>query len=326
MIMLGALIRRSLVTGVVAIGLACAAAPAAAQTGQVKGKVVDKDNNIIVGATISIENLDGAGQKLTTKTDKRGTYIQIGLAPGNYRITAEKGDLKQVQNTKIGLDMTELDFKLVPGTGGPMTKEEQQKKIAAMQAAFSDAVALTNSGKDDEAIAKFQEVLQQAPKCAECYSNIGTIYGRMKQYDKAEAAFKQAIEIKPDLAQAYSGLASVYNAEKKFDEAAAASQKASDLNSAAGTAAGTPAAGADAASVFNQGVIFWNAKKIPEAKEKFQEALKIDPNLAEAHYWLGMALINEGKVDDAKPEFQQYLKLDPNGRYAATAKTIIGGH
>jgi TolA-binding protein len=75
--------------------------------------------------------------------------------------------------------------------------------------------------------------------------------------------------------------------------------------------------------VFNQGVILWNAGKIAEAQTQFEQAVKMDPNLAEAHYWLGMALVNAGKSPDAKTHFEEYLKLAPTGQYAETAKNIL---
>ncbi|PYR61507.1 MAG: hypothetical protein DMF85_02045 [Acidobacteria bacterium] len=297
--MTGATIRRSLVICAVAIGLAFVAVPASAQTGQVKGKVVDKENKPVEGAAISIENQDGAGQKLTTKTNKKGEYIQIGLTPGKYRITATKGDLSQTQNIQIHLDMAELNFTLAPGGGGQMSKEDQQKataRLAAVRAKFDEAVALSNSGKDDEAIAKFQEITVDVPKCAECFANIGTIYARKKDYENSEKAYKQAIEVKPDFAEAYNGLATVYNAQKKFDQAAEAGAQAAKL---AGGGSGA------------------------EAKAKFEEAVKLDPNLADAHYWLGMSLVNEGKLPEAKPHFEEYLKLAPTGQYAEQAKGVI---
>ena len=45
--------------------------------------------------------------------------------------------------------------------------------------------------------------------------------------------------------------------------------------------------------------------------------------MADAHYWLGMALVNEGKMPDAKAPFKEYLKLAPTGQYAETAKAIL---
>ena len=321
--MTGAIIRRTLATCALAIGLACVAAPASAQSGQVKGKVVDAKGQPVEGAKITIVNVETSGRKLETKTNKKGEYIQIGLQPGNYTITAEKDTLKATQPVRISLDMSEVNLTLQPGgAGGQITKEEAQKqqaKVAAIRKAFDDGVALSNENKNEEAIAKFNEAIAGAPTCAECYANIGTIYSRMKEWDKAEAAFKKSIEVKPDFAEGYNGLATVYNAQKKFDQAAEASAQATKLMGSAPGGAG----GASASATFNQGVILWNAGKIAEAKAQFEQAVKIDPNMAEAHYWLGMALVNAGNTAEAKPHFEQYLKLAPSGQYAETAKSIV---
>jgi tetratricopeptide (TPR) repeat protein len=322
--MTGATIRRTLVTFALAIGLAYVAAPAFAQSGQVKGKVVDANGQPVEGAKITIVNDETSGRKLETKTNKKGEYIQIGLQPGNYTITATKDNLTDTRKTHVSLDMSEVNLTLAPGQGGgaPMSKEDvakQQAKVAAIRKSFDEGVALSNEGKNEEAIAKFNEVIAAAPKCAECYANIGTVYARMKEWDKSEAAFKQAIEAKPDFGEAYNGLANVYNAQKKFDQATEASAQAAKLMGAAGGAAG----GASASSTFNQGVILWNAGKIPEAKAQFEQAVKLDPNMAEAHYWLGMALVNAGNTAEAKPHFETYLKLAPSGQYAETAKGIV---
>jgi tetratricopeptide (TPR) repeat protein len=159
-------------------------------------------------------------------------------------------------------------------------------------------------------------VLAQAPKCTECYLNIATVQARKKDYDAAEAAYKKALEINPSSADAYSGLATLYNMQKKFDQAAEASAQAQKLS-------GGAAGGGSASTVFNQGVIAWNAGKIPEAKKAFEQAVQLDPKMAEAHYWLGMAHVNEGKVPEAAKYFEEYLKLAPTGQYAETAKSVL---
>jgi tetratricopeptide (TPR) repeat protein len=311
--------------------LACLASPAFAQSGQIKGKVTDAQGAAVEGAKVLIENLDKGAKPLETKTNKKGEYIQVGLYPGKYRITVSKDALSSSRETDIHLDMLTLDMKLEAGGGGKATgsKEDAAKakaKAEAMTKAFSEGVTLSNEGKADEAIAKFNEVIAAVPNCAECYANIGTVQGQAKKYDEAEAAYKKAIELKPDFSEAYNGLANVYNAAKKFDLAAEASKKAMELVSAA-PAAGTGAPGAAAApsasQTFNQGVILWNAGKIPEAKAQFEAAVKADPNMADAQYWLGMALINGGDTAAAKPKFEAYLKLAPTGQYVETAKAII---
>ena len=230
--------------------------------------------------------------------------------------------------------MVVLDIKLEDKGAGGGSKEDAAKakaKADAMTKAFSDGVALSNEGKADEAIAKFNEVLAVIPNCAECWANIGTVQSQAKKYAEAEAAYKKAIDLKPDFSEAYNGLANVYNAEKKFDLAAEASKKAMDLISApaaggAPGATGAVAAAPSASQVFNQGVILWNAGKIPEAKAQFEAAVKADPNMADARYWLGMALVNTGTPEamkEAKPHFEAYVKLAPTGANVETAKAII---
>jgi superkiller protein 3 len=244
----------------------------------------------------------------------------------------QKDALSATRETDVHLDMLTLDMKLEAG-GGKATgsKEDAAKakaKADAMTKAFADGVALSNEGKADEAIAKFNEVIAVVANCAECYANIGTVQANAKKYDEAEAAYKKAIDLKPDFAEAYNGLANVYNAAKKFDLAAEASKKAMELATApaAGGAPGAAAAAPSASQVFNQGVILWNASKIPEAKAAFEAAVKADPNMADARYWLGMALVNAGTKEsmaEAKPHFEAYLKLAPTGQYADTAKAIV---
>jgi Flp pilus assembly protein TadD len=327
--MSGITIRRTIAICTLAFGLAYVATPAFAQSGQIKGTVTDPDGKVVEGAKVSIANLDKGTKPIEVKTDKKGQYMQVGLTPGKYRITVTKEALSTTRETDVHLDMLTFDVKLEAGGGGGKatgSKEDVAKakaKADATNKAFNDGVALSNEGKTDEAIAKFNEVIAVVPTCAECYSNIGTVYGQAKKYAEAEAAYKKAIELKPDFSEAYNGLANVYNAEKKFDLAADASKKAMDLISAApgGTAGGTPTG--NASQSFNQGVILWNAGKIPEAKAQFEQAVKLDPNMADAQYWLGMALVNAGNTAEAKPKFEAYLKLAPTGQYAEIAKSIV---
>jgi TolA-binding protein len=56
---------------------------------------------------------------------------------------------------------------------------------------------------------------------------------------------------------------------------------------------------------------------------KFEETIKANPNHSDAHYQLGMALLNEGKLAEAVAEFESYVKLAPDGQYATQAKGMI---
>jgi tetratricopeptide (TPR) repeat protein len=318
--MQSALIRRTFIICTLLLGLVLASLPAAAQTGQVRGKVVDAKNQPVDGATVTIEATDGMGRRFVVKTNRRGEYVQIGLPPGQYKLTAEKDKLSQSFDQRVGLDAAEVNFTLTATSAAASMSPEDRKKaeerVASVKANFAAGVAATNAGNFDEAIAKFNAVLAEAPKCSECYLNIASVHLRKKEYDQAEAMYKKSLEINPNASEAYNGLASVYNAQKKFDQAAEASAMASKLGAAAG-------GGGNASAVFNQGVIAWNASKIPEAKKAFAEAVKLDPTLADAHYWLGMANLNEGNMAEAATAFEEYLKLAPSGQYAEQAKGVL---
>jgi tetratricopeptide (TPR) repeat protein len=203
--------------------------------------------------------------------------------------------------------------------GGAANDQALAAKTAELRKAFDDGVALSRAGKYDESVESFNKAIALNPKCQDCFYNIGFAYSQKKEYDKAEENYKKALEVKPDYAEAYNGLANIYNAQRKFDLAAEASSKASQLSAAA------PGAlqGGNADALFNEGVILWNGGKIAEAKTKFQAAIAANPNHAESHYQLAMALVNEGKLKEAGEEFNTYLKMSPDGPNAATAKALV---
>jgi tetratricopeptide (TPR) repeat protein len=313
---MGTLARRVTLAAVLA-ALALWAAPAAAQTGQVKGKVVDAKNQPIEGAQVTIEMTEGMNRKYEVKTNRRGEFIQIGLQPGTYKITAAKDGMSQSFPQRIGLDMAEVNFTLKPGSTAEISDADRKKmeaRNAAIRGAFDEGVKLGNEGKYDEAIAKFNEVIASLPKCTECYANIGEFYSRKKEYDQAEAAYKKALEINPSFAPAYSGLATLYNQQKKFKEAQEMSALATKHTTAGG---GT----VSAETLFNQGAISWNSNNFKEAEEKFDAAVKAKPDYAEAHFMLGKVYINLGKLAEAVTEFETYLKLAPTGPNAKEAQT-----
>ena len=311
---LGRLARQIALASVVVLVFAL---PAAAQ-GMIQGTVVDPQGQPVEGAKITIEQTDGVTRKFETKSDKKGTFIQIGLQSGGYKVTAEKEKLgSAVANTRV-TQRGPASVRLIFG-GGASNDPGLAAKTAELRKAFDDGVALSRAGKFDESIEAFNRALAVNAKCQDCFYNIGYAYAQKKEMDKAEENYKKAIEVKPDYAEAYNGLANIYNSQRKFDQAAEASAKANELTAAQPGAL----AGGNADSLYNQGVILWNAGKIPDAKKQFEAAIAANANHAESHYQLAMALVNEGNLAGAAAEFNAYLKLAPEGSNAAQAKALV---
>ena len=298
------------------VALVAIATPVTAQTGMLKGTVVDAQNKPVADAKIVMLAND-TNRKYETKSDNKGEWRQIGLPPGQYTVTAEKGKLTQSFEVKLGLETKEVNFSLQEGgAGGKMTAEEAKKaaeRVEAIKAAFAAGAELTNAGKYDEAVAKFQAVIAEVPQCAECYTNLGAIYSRQQNWAKSEEAYKKALEINPESVESYNGLANVYNAQKKFTEAQAMNAEAAKRAGASG--------GGNADALYNQGVIAWNGNDFPKAQELFAAAVKANDKHAEAHFMLGQAYLNTGKLPEAAKEFETYLKIAPGGPNAEKAKT-----
>lgn len=312
--------RRVLLVACAVLVAVALASPAIAQsTGMVKGKVVDGKSQPVEGAKITIEFKDGISRVYTVKTNKKGEYTQIGLAPGNYSVTAEQPKLgSNTYDVRVRLgEQAECNFVLAPGQSAP--SKEEQAKVATIKKLFDEGVTASRAGDHDTALAKFTEATTIMPTCYDCFYNIGFALAQKKDYPKAEEAFKKSIELKADYIEAYNGLATIYNAQKKFEEAQAASQKAAELATAAGASAG--GGGVDA--LYNQGVIAWNAGKAEDAKKSFEEAIKVDPKHANSHYQLAMCFINLGKMPEAIAEFESYMTLAPDGQYAAQVKAML---
>jgi tetratricopeptide (TPR) repeat protein len=315
---------RVIFAALTAVALVMPAADLLAQAGgTIRGIVRDDKGQPVEGATVTMLQVD-TGRKYNTKTNRRGEFIQIGLASGSFEVFAEKDKLKSATNkvgTKIGV---QVESDLVLGVAAAADAAALNAKREELTKAFTEGVALSNAGKHDEAIVKFEEGLKVNPNCGDCYNNIGFSYAQKKDYEKAEAAYKRATEVNPNDAAAFNGLANIYNAQRKFDLAAEASAKATSLSGgAAGAAGAAGGGGGNADALFNQGVILWNGGKIPEAKKSFEAAIAANPNHAEAHFQLGMAMVNEGNLAGAATEFETYLKLSPDGQNAATAKSLV---
>lgn len=310
-------ISRAAVLGALVLSLVAWATPASAQTGQLKGKVMNAQNTPIRDAKITMVAVE-TNRKYETKSDGQGNWRQIGLPPGLYTVTAEKDKMVQSFDVKLGIETKDVNFSLEPGSGKPNDEaaKKEAARVAALQAAFAEGAALVNSGKPDEAIAKFNEVIAIHPKCGECYNNLGSIYSRKQDWAKAEESYKTAIQLNPKLVDAYNGLANVYNAQKKFAEAQAIS--AEGAKQGGGEAVGG-AGNADA--LYNQGVIAWNGNDFPKAQELFLQAVKANDKHAEAHFMLGQAYLNTGKLPEAAKEFETYIKIAPSGPNAEKAKT-----
>ena len=207
--------------GLLVVLVAWATPGFAQSTGMVKGKVVDSANQIVEGATVILETKDSGARRFKVTTNKKGEYIQIGLQPGSWTITASKEGVGEAKtDIRIALGASEqIDLTLgnAGAAGGPAMSKEEAAKLDAMQKAFDEGIKLTQAGKLDEAIAKFMEAKAVNPDCFACQFNIGLSYAAKKDVPKAEEAFLAASALKPESPEPFNQGVVLWNGQKYAD-------------------------------------------------------------------------------------------------------------
>ncbi|PYL21843.1 MAG: serine/threonine protein kinase, partial [Verrucomicrobia bacterium] len=65
------------------------------------------------------------------------------------------------------------------------------------------------------------------------------------------------------------------------------------------------------------GIALGRLGRFPEAIDQLHQALRLNPNSADAHSNLALALLASGKARDSIPEFEAALRLNPELHGAA---------
>jgi tetratricopeptide (TPR) repeat protein len=280
------------------------AAPAAAQTGTVRGKVVDDQGKPLEAAKVELDFLGGITRHFETKTNKKGEYTQVGLQPGSYKITANK---EGFQGSFLEIRVSIGDPTYLPELKLVSIAAVTEKKADEIQGPFTKAVELTKAGKLDEAEAIYKEILAKTPGVPQAHLNLGFIYSQRKDWAAAEAAYQKALELKPDYSDASVALVRLYQDSGQADKAMALSQTSEDPT-----------------VLFNLAVTHLNANKYDEAEAAFKKAEALDAANAEIQYHLATIAINRGRNEECVARLEKYLSMSPaNAQNVATAQGLL---
>lgn len=290
--------------------------PAFAQaSGTVKGVCKDPKGTPLADAIVVWANLDN-GQKYTLKTNKRGEYFSLGIAPGKYNVTlyANADDQKAgkqldiVKGFPVQLDENTLDFDLKKeqenaAKGQGLTPEqlkqmqEQQAKaqkeqntVKALNERLSTANTAMQGGDFETAITQLNEANQIDATRDLIWFKLGDAY-RLSAPKQADPAEKQ----------------------KRFESAIEAYQKAIQIKQAADTSKDPNANKSLAAYYNNLAEAYAKANKVDDAIKTYALAAQTDPTNATQYYFnTGAVCTNAGRVDDAIAAFDKVIAADPN--------------
>jgi pentatricopeptide repeat protein len=333
----------------VALFLALLIPAAWAQTGSIKGSIIDETGKPIAGAVVDLVGKE-TGRKYQLKSDAKGQLFSLGIASGTYDITVTHNGqlLTKYTGFPVKLDENRLDIDMKKERASSvqtMSEEEKKRmesvqkentKIKGLNEKLAAAKAASDAGNFDQAVQILTEATQMDPTRDLLWLKLGDAQRSAAQkatdaaakktgYEGSLESYKKALTLagntKPDILGAtYNNMADSYARIGQTEEAIKAYDQAATANP---TAAG--------GYYFNEGAVFTNTGKVDDAIKAFDKAIAADPTKAAAYYWKGVNMMGKATLKGNKMEapegtseaFNKYLELDPNGPFADPAKQML---
>ena len=287
-------------------------------SGTVKGVCKDMEGKPIADGVVVYANQDN-GQKYPLKTNKKGEYFSLGIAPGSYTVTLYKSadDLKANKEVfhfnkfQVALSENTLDFDMKQqaadtAKGQGLTpeqlkqmqeaREKQEKERTTIKSLNEKLVAANTAmkaGDWDGAIATLTEATQTDATRDVIWAQLGDAYrgSAIKQTDSAEKS-------------------------RRFKEAVGDYEKAIDIKqkSVEASSKKDPEDNKRLAAYYNNlGEAAGKSGKLDDAVKAYNQAAQINPEGAAGYYYnIGAVLTNAGKIDDAIAAFDKCIAADPN--------------
>ena len=295
-----------------------------------------RENKPVEGAVIVFEQ-KGRKNKRDTKTDKKGEFFFVGLASGEYTVTASKDGSDRLASRRniIGRRRSRCSsFQLKAATGTtvqtdgrhrsrsggagawPARAPKDKNDVAELQAT-GNGCARSREGQsarrsDHQAERSDLARCRPAPTAtciSACRCSRRRSSPRRKRRSRSPSSCSPPVEGYTMLVR-YLQLAEAVRpgcrACQQEGERAVSAAAAGGAGAAAAAArsgahrrprgSATAAADANSETLYNQGVVLWNANKYAEAKPQFEAAVKANPKNADAQYMLGMASLNLGQI------------------------------
>jgi tetratricopeptide (TPR) repeat protein len=162
---------------------------------------------------------------------------------------------------------------------------------------YNRANSYASRGEHDKAIADYTEAIRLDSKMADAYLCRGSVYASNGEHDKAIADCTEAIRLNPKDVRAYAMRAGAYRALGDDANAANDERKAHQMPKAI--------------TCYNRGWSYAQNGEYDEAIVNFTEAIRLDPELADAYRDRGTCHAQKGEYDQAIADLTEAIRLDP---------------
>jgi tetratricopeptide (TPR) repeat protein len=161
-------------------------------------------------------------------------------------------------------------------------------------------ILLQDAGRNAEAGARFEQVLQIKPDDAQAHNNLGIMLVRAGRVQEGMAHIERAVQVSPGYAEAYYNLGLALVRAGKPEDAIRNYERALQIDP---ESAETHDRLAEALA---------ETGRMQAAIPHWKRALQLNPGFAEAHNNLGFALVLAGKAQEAMVHLEQALRINPD--------------
>ena len=189
-----------------------------------------------------------------------------------------------------------------------LTWHDERSLAESMVASASDSArahgalgtAYASVGRHDDALRELFQALAIDPKDTGALYNAGVIYQRRGEWLQALTVFRGVTNLDPTFLAAWINVAAVNNSQAMFTPALDAADHALALR-------------ADAPSAHvARGFALRGLERLDEARDAFQEALRLAPGLPDALLGLGATAIDRRDFGEAAQAFEQLVARIPS--------------
>lgn len=286
-----------------------AATPSWAQSGLLRGTVVDAQGQPLSGVrvTVTSEELPSFHEVLTTDEDgdfkvrflsNQTQYLfQIQFEQPGYQSVIEEFSPSSVRQTRQEFVLEEAETRAVERHGDLASVVTGSSNVAVE--AFNEGLSAQREGDLEAARGKFEEAIAADPSLGPAHLALAQVLVDRKQYAAAVESADRALELDAGRAEALRTKYQALRAQGKNDEAEAVAAELESVEDAV----------ASARRIYNEGGEAFQARDLDTALAKFRQAAELDPSLVEAHHAIATVQLAKGRHEEAAAAAEKALEL-----------------
>jgi Tfp pilus assembly protein PilF len=277
--------------------------------GRLIGKIVDPDGKPLKGVVVTITSPDIPKFHDTETTNKRGLFtVRFDTVDVTYKYRFDKAGYQSMQVEQVWhlIGSQLYEWTMQPGKSAGGTNLAPVSTSEPAIEAFNAGVTAYKAKDYATAEAKFKEAIGHDSKLRQAWEGLTTTELALGHDTETAEAAEKAIALGSTDQPVLMARWQAYRDLKEDAKAAAALQDLQKVGQQT----------EEAKKFHNEGVELLNAKDYEGAVTKFQDALKLDPNLLEAQVGLATAALESNHYAEAATAAEAILKAKPKDEAA----------